>query len=134
MMRRISSIVWLLMFGLSACKTTYHAVSPKKFTWYYKTRKINKILVDTRPKERYKASNLPDSKHVPLDSPNLKEQVLAQFERRPRDVWVLFVYAHTKKDTDAMLDQLKKVYTYHWPLSGPTAIYYLDGGFVSIQK
>lgn len=124
-------ILFVTLAFLTSCQVSYHPIRANKIEWFYSTRKINKILIDTRSKNQYDNKHLENAIHVPINSKHLKDDVLSKFKKKPKDVWVLFVYSHTREETSVMMEKLKKTYSYYWPFSGPTAIFYLQGGFLS---
>lgn len=133
-MNKTTYILLAIIFIFGSCKTAFYPIAREKFEWYYKTRKVNKILIDTRSEIQYKRSNLKYSIHIPIDTKNLKKQIFSRFKKEPDDIWILFVYAHTKQETTLMLQKLEKIYSHHLPFSGPTAVYYLKGGFATENK
>ena len=72
--------------------------------------------------------------HIPYNTADLKDKVWDSFAVEPKDIWVLFVYAQDFQETDQMLNTLKSIYKYHWIFSGPTAVYYLEGGFEKLPN
>ena len=117
------------MFIFPGCKISHRDIKPEKFYWYYKTRKINKILIDTRLEQKYKKDKIPGAKNIQLSGPDFKATVKQAFTVAPKDVWVIFVYAQDKNETGKLKSGMGKLYKSHIPFKGPTAIYYLKDGY-----
>ncbi len=117
---------------LSGCSINHKEIKPDRFRWYYKTRKIRKLLVDTRDPERYREKHIEDAVNIPLTEPEFKKKIKETVARKGDDVWVLFVYADDRKGTLLLKNKLEMLYTRHLPFSGPGAVFYLQGGFNSL--
>ncbi len=117
---------------LSSCSINHRDIKPEKFRWYYKTRKVRKLLVDTRDPERYREKHIENAVNIPLREPEFKKKIKEAVAQKADDVWVLFVYAEDEKSTLVLKNKLEELYSRHFPFSGPGAVFYLQGGFISL--
>lgn len=121
--------LFLIMSIFLGCKINHSDIKIEKFSWYYKTRKIHKILIDTRSVKAYQKGYIPDAFNVHVLEPEFKKLVKSKLSPKATDVWIMFVYAQDAKGTEKLREKLSKFYKRHFPFKGPTVIYYLECGY-----
>ncbi len=120
----------LLLF--SGCSVNHRYIKPEKFRWYYKTRKVRTLLVDTRNRKRYRGGHIEGAVNIPFPEPGFKKKIKEAVAPKTGDIWVLFVYAEDEKSTLVLKKNLEELYSRHFPFSGPGSVFYLQGGFISL--
>ncbi len=129
MILNVKTVILLILTTMFfSCKINHSDIKAEKFFWYYKTRKINRVLIDTRTVTEYQQAHIPEAYNVPINSSDFKAKINQEL-LNAGDVWIIFAYAQNKKSTQEMKAKLSKLYKRHFPLKGPTAIYYLEGGY-----
>ncbi|MCB1201741.1 MAG: rhodanese-like domain-containing protein [Leptospiraceae bacterium] len=121
-------------FSLFSSTTDHVEVPVDRYLRYYQTRKIYSFLVDVRAKREFEKGHLPGAVNIPFNSNDFKHSVEEALPHQPKDVWVLFVYAADENQTQEYKAELKKIYNSHKMFSGPTALYYVQGGYEAWAK
>ncbi len=125
----ITVVLFLIISMFFSCKIGHSDIKAEKFSWYYKTRKIHKILIDTRSVKAYEKGHIPEAINLRVSEPEFKKLVKSKLSPKATDVWIMFVYAQDAASTKKVRKQLTKIYKRHFPFKGPTAVHYIEGGY-----
>ena len=122
-------ILFLISSMFFSCKINHSDIKAEKFSWYYKTRKIHRVLIDTRPVDVYEKGHIPEAVNIPISEIEFKKKLKSKLPKNATDVWIIFVYAQDESSTRKVKKQLTKIYKRHFPFKGPTALFYIEGGY-----